>query len=774
MNKLLLTSILGAISFLPISSAPISPDDALGRLSGVRAPLKSPAAAPAKCRLAYTSYSSINNAPAWYAFNNEAGGWLILPADDVAAPLLGYSDAGSFCYDALPEAMKWWLSQYASEISASSAAPAVPYEAPEDSRPVIAPMIRTAWDQNAPFNLLSPEIEGISAPTGCVATAMAQFMKFYDYPAKGTGTLSYSMNGLPLSLDLDALPFEWDSMLDIYRDDATDEQKMAVAQLMQACGYSVESLYYSYVTTASVYLWPTALIQNFGYAPSSQLVSRIYMDYDLWESTIYDSLADGCPVLYSGLGSSGGHAFICDGYQQGGFFHFNWGWAGLSDGYFLLSALNPTALGTGGGAGGFNSGQIALVNCRPDFEGSVMTPQMGLLEGSYITYSNVSKNLSLLGGGIMNLSPVTLSARPGFEIECPDGRLIYAGATNAELEFPVTFVLGTYARKVPENLSDGTYKVRPVFGVTEGDATVWRHAYVPVNMEPCWTLVVEGGKGTIADNLPNVDVEVSDFRLTTGAYSGTQFKMAATIENKGDREFMSDVYVVVYHTDGARAMLSTANPVDLMAGESGDFEFTVVPSGNFKAGQFLAALAVDNPSEAQSIIEISERIPLDVKPFQSTVKLEASEFYVENAEAVNCNNVTLHVTMTCVEGNYASPLRLWIRPSDVTTGTWGQMLQTQHIYLNEGETTSFSYTFEYPKGLPGVTYTLLSNYVIPESQAWFGSCQFTVDPASSVEAPEAVDEAPTRYFNLQGVEVAEPVKGIYIRVSGGKAEKILL
>lgn len=771
MNKLLLTSILGALSFLPVFSASVTPDGALDRLHGARTPLKSTSSLATSYKLVHTQYMHENDA-AWYAFNNEAGGWLILPGDDVAAPLLGYSETGSFNYEMLPEAMKWWLSEYAGEIS--ECAGVSREESVNDTREPIAPMIRTVWDQNAPFNMLSPEIDGVKAPTGCVATAMAQFMKYFNYPAKGSGTLSYSMNGMPLSLDLEDVAFEWESMADVYREDASEAQKLAVAQLMQACGYAVESLYYSYVTSASVYLWPKSLIQNFGYAPSSQLVSRIYMDYNVWESTIYDSLASGCPVLYSGLGSSGGHAFLCDGYQQGGFFHFNWGWAGLSDGYFLLSALNPTALGTGGGAGGFNSGQIALVNCRPDFEGSVMTPQMGVLEKTYITYSNVSKNLSLLGGGILNLSPVNITARPGFEIECPDGRLIYAGAGNAPIDFPVMFVLGTYARKVPEKLSDGIYKVRPVFGVAEGEEIVWHRIYMPVSMEPYWTLIVEDGKGSIEANQPNNDIEVTDFHLTTGVYISNQFKVAATIENKGDREYMSDVYVVVYRTDGSRVMVSTPNPVDLMAGETDDFEFTVVPSGSFSVGEMLVALALDDGTNTNSMIEITDRIPMDVKPFQQNVKLQASEFYVENATAVDCSNVTLHVTVTCEEGNYSSPLRLWIRPADVTAGSWGQMLQTQHIYLNEGETVSFDYTFEYPKGIPGVTYNLLSNYVIPESQTWLGSCRFTIDPSSGITSPEINGDASVRYYNLQGAEVTDPVKGIYIRVRDGKAEKIIL
>ncbi|MDE7437396.1 MAG: C10 family peptidase [Muribaculaceae bacterium] len=771
MRKTLLTSALTAFISIVAFAAPITPSEALGRFQlSERGKIALKSASP--------SFEYISSAPdqeaAWYAYNRENGGWVILSGDDEAYALLGFSDTGSFDYHNLPEAMKWWLSQYSNEIrELRNGRVKQTAEAMPSAKEAIAPMLATAWDQNAPFNLYTPEIGGEHTPTGCVATALAQFMKYYNYPPKGTGTLSYTMNGSNLSINLDETPFNWEDMLDVYGSDATDVQKDAVSRLMQACGYAVESNYGVYATDASVYLWLKAMVQNFGYAPSSHLISRIYMNNTDWDNAIYKSLAEGHPVLYSGLGSSGGHAFVCDGYTDGGYYHFNWGWAGLSNGYFLLSALNPTALGTGGGAGGFNMGQIALIDGTPDFEGSILTPEMGVLENTQISYSNISKNLSL-SGGLMNLSAIALSVRVGFEIEKSDGSFIYCGETNAALDFPVIHTLKTYARKVPVSLEDGIYKVRPVFGVEEDGKIEWRRAYVPVSTPSYWTLVVADGKGTMEAHDVNSDIEVTDFRLTTGIYSGTQFKVGATIENKSDREFMSDVYVLIFKPDGSRSMVSTANPVDIMPGEKSEVEFTVVPSGNLSAGENLMALGLlaDDDPNLKQFNEITSRISVNVLPFQADVKMEASEFYVEDAQNVNPENINLHITMKCVKGNYAYPVRFWIRPASVTSGTWGQMLQTGHIYLNEGESTSFTYTFEYPKGEPGVTYFILSNYVIPQSQSWLGSCEFTIAGSSGVDTPQAEESAP-RYFNLQGVEITDPGKGIYIRQTGSKYEKVV-
>ena len=764
MKRLILVSLLGATLSVSTFASPITPEQALSRLkSSTSHSLKLRGTQTADFRFAYGNDQ-------WYAFDNPRGGWVIIPGDDVAMPLLGYADSGEFDYDNLPEAMKWWLEQYALEIDAAQkgGVETAAVAGGANSHDAISPLLKTNWDQNSPFNLLTPVVDGVQSPSGCVATSQAQFMKYFNYPSKGTGNLSYVMNGTTLSMNLDEVVFEWDKMLDVYGADATEEQKEAVAKLMQACGYAVKSDYKAYETSASVYLWYSSLVQNFGYAPSSRLISRIYFNNEDWDNAVYQSLAHGEPVLYSGLGSSGGHAFVCDGYSGDGYYHFNWGWAGLSNGYFLLSALNPTALGTGGGAGGFNSGQIALVDCRPNFEGSVATPQMGLLQQTQLSYSNVSKNLSIIGGGLMNLSATPLSARAGFEIECPDGTVLYAGETNSPLEFDVSFILTTYARKVPVTLEDGTYKVRPVFGIEQDGTTEWYHAQVPVDMNPYWTLTMAGGKGTLENNTANSDIVVTDFKPTTEIYSSTQFKVGANIQNNGEREFMSNLYVQIFSKEGSLVMTGTANPVDLMPGQTDYFEFTVEPR-NLIVGEMAISLSVDKNGE---IKEITPRIPVTVHPFCTEVEIKATEFYVENADNVNPENINLHIAMTCVKGNYANPVRFWIRLASVTTGTWGQMLQTSWVYLSEGESTSFVYTFEYPKGVAGETYNLLSNYIIPESQSWFGQCQFTIGATDGVEAVEDDSDAPARYYNLQGMEVAAPVKGLYIKVKGGKSEKV--
>lgn len=418
-------------------------------------------------------------------------------------------------------------------------------------------------------------------------------MNYFEYPQKGTGQVSYLWNGQPMSLDFSSLQFDWQNMADIYNSNSTAAQKTAVATLMKACGYAVNSEYGTAATSASVYLWAPALVNYFGYAPSLQPVNRIYYTLSDWENLIYNSLQSGSPVLYSGIGATVGHAFVCDGYSADGYFHFNWGWSGLSNGYFLLSALNPSALGIGGGSGGFNSGQIAVVNIKPSYSGAAMTYAMGLLEGTTMTYSNVSRNFSLVGG-FMNLSNNAIKAKLGFEVTASDGTVQYAGATGSYLNYPIASSTSSIARRLPELLPDGTYRVRPAFAVQVNGEEKWYPMLLPATMKPYWQLVMANGKGTLEAQQQNTNVTVTNLRTLTRPHRNCDFKVGATIANRGETEFMSGVYVTFTDNNGKLLLRSDANPVDIMKGDSVSFEALVTPSDRLPAATVNMHLEVLN------------------------------------------------------------------------------------------------------------------------------------------------------------------------------------
>lgn len=231
----LMTSVISGVA------APLTPDQALARLRGSQSGLRM--SGSTQYQLTYTE--NADGEDMLYVFNIGDKGFVIASADDRMPAKLGYSDSGAFDITTAPPQLKWWLEQYAQE--------AAYYFQNEDkytfagsratTRAAIAPLVKTEWDQGSPYNLDCPMKDGEQCVTGCVATAMAQVIKYHGYPDKGTGTHSYSWNGTTLSYDYGAATFDYANMLDKYDGSATEEQQKAVANLMYACGVSVTMNY---------------------------------------------------------------------------------------------------------------------------------------------------------------------------------------------------------------------------------------------------------------------------------------------------------------------------------------------------------------------------------------------------------------------------------------------------------------------------------------------------------------------------------------------------
>jgi hypothetical protein len=318
-----------------------------------------------------------------YAFNVEGGGFVIVSGDDRTVPVLGYSDTGQLEPDNMPDNMRAWLEGYAAEIARLGT------RAPQDAQNVtrrhvgshstaeIAPLLKTAWYQGNPYNMLCPDFYFGELPaksaTGCVATAMAQVMKYHEWPKAATAAIPgyiAKKNNIDLTAGLPPTTFDWANMLDSYPEEgAAEAQNLAVATLMVYCGYSVE-MNYGDSSGAETYKVANALKSFFDYNSTTRSVSRSYYSSDKWADLIYHELANQRPVVYAGTSPSAGHAFVCDGYQYESntdLFHINWGWNGRDNGYFVLSALDSDHPGVEGATSteGYFYGQEAIIGVQP-------------------------------------------------------------------------------------------------------------------------------------------------------------------------------------------------------------------------------------------------------------------------------------------------------------------------------------------------------------------------------------------------------------------------
>lgn len=306
----------------------------------------------------------------YYVFNagSSNDGFVIVAGDDRVPLVLGYSDQGSFDVNSVPEAMEEWLDGYAQQIAALAQGGKM--AAHISSSTPILPMVNAVWSQNSPFNTMLPFLSnGKHAYVGCVATAMAQVMYYWKWPKRSEIVPYYRSETLGVEMPaLPAVDFNWDAMQNTYlTSDSLSVEGRAAAQLSLYCAQAVRMDFLKNSSSAQTSDVPAAMSQYFGYSPNAKAVRRIFHTTQEWEQIILDELEDGRPVIYSGHKESSGHAFVCDGYDGQGRFHFNWGWNGKSNGYFLLNVLNPDLEGTGGAGGsyGYVSNQYIIAGLAP-------------------------------------------------------------------------------------------------------------------------------------------------------------------------------------------------------------------------------------------------------------------------------------------------------------------------------------------------------------------------------------------------------------------------
>lgn len=306
-----------------------------------------------------------SNRDEYYVFNDEVnGGYVVISGDERMPDILGYSTKGNYQAGKNPPALEWWLGQMQHELRSVRQGANV-QQIP--NHPAIQPMIQTHWGQDEPYNLRLPN-RGCELTqhyyTGCVATAMAQVMYYYRCPEGQTTTIPdyLDQSFTPTSFNWDVMqPSYWDS-----RGEGIDE----VCKLMFYCCASVEAKLSFEETGASHIDMTEALRRYFGFAETTHSVQRTSFSAEEWDQLIYHELEEGRVVLYSGSSVStdaySAHMFICDGYDENGLYHINWGWDGGSDGYFLLSVLNPDEEGVGGnqGSGGYSIGQMATIGIK--------------------------------------------------------------------------------------------------------------------------------------------------------------------------------------------------------------------------------------------------------------------------------------------------------------------------------------------------------------------------------------------------------------------------
>jgi hypothetical protein len=321
----------------------------------------------------FVTEKSYKNTLCFYIVKFAKKGYVIVSADDAFFPVIGFSEEDNFSLDSMPPEMAWWLEMRAKEMIASNkfntssdATIQKVWDSFENANALskapktteVLPLLTSKWDQGLNYNFHCPEAyggPGGKSYAGCVATAMSQIMYYYKYPQHGQSSHSYyDPYYVSVSADFANTTYDWASM----SNSINTNSKEAISTLMFQCGVAVDMRYSPTGSSAYSEFVKDAMTTYFNYSIRSKYLEKDPYSNADWDQLLMDNLDNAQPLLYSGSGAEGGHAFVCDGYKDSCFFHFNWGWSGSGNGYFYTSSLNS-------GNGDFSSYQSALFNIAP-------------------------------------------------------------------------------------------------------------------------------------------------------------------------------------------------------------------------------------------------------------------------------------------------------------------------------------------------------------------------------------------------------------------------
>lgn len=524
--------------------------------------------------------------PSYYVYNIEDNGFVIVSGDDRFKEVLGYSLNGTFSDTDMPDGLRYWLSFLSDEMAAAIDAGYTPSATSSATSNVnvmqsVEPLIKTKWDQNNPYNnMLNGNM------TGCVATGTAQVMNYWKYPTRGTGshTGAYAPN---FSADFSSTTYDWKNMLDVYGTGwETKAEVDAVATLMLHLGVATDMRWSKDQSGTVNHYAAHALRTYFNYNPNLYVESRDHMSLGAWKTLLINQLQTGHPLCYTGnssKGGSAGHYFVCDGYDANtGKFHFNWGWSGVYDGYFEVTALEPGTGGIGAGLGEFNSGQMIIVNVQPEPTGEYVPH----FDANTVTITTAQgKNVSITAANFANNNAKNISGSIGLAVYKADGTLYRYIPSDVTLPISGFHIGSYYGDNFKYNVNatdipDGTYTTCAAFWNNDDSKAYPIRAFY--SNTTYYAMTVKGGAVTFTAVSNQPVLEGSTVSIASSdegkIYVNKPAQFNVTVANKSAIDFNDEIGIKV---GASRSTYFTASvPAYIPAGETRTITVTCVVPAN--------------------------------------------------------------------------------------------------------------------------------------------------------------------------------------------------
>lgn len=595
--------------------------------------------------LAYTV--EVDAEPAVYVFTQKKGGYMVVAANDaVPTGLLGYTDNGEFNPDSLPGNVAWVLDQYGKQVSYAASMEQVEedesglsrYDQSKNRRRV-DPLVKTTWGQTSPYNAYTPEVDGSRCPTGCVATAMAQVMYTYRYPSVGTGSKSVRAGGVKYSVDLSAMPFDWDAMASAGGRATTTESADAIANLMYAIGMGVTTTYKPTASSSNYTYAARCLVNNFGYDNSVAVLDRSYFESEDWADLLYGELAEGRPVMYSGASSvDGGHAFICDGYDGDNYFHINWGWDGAYNGYFLLSALDPR-----GNNAGFVYNESMIIGIRPAQAGTPVRPVITYISDFTVenaVYDRTTANTVTFSDprGIFNKSIGALDVTFGARLVSDNGEEMHVASAN-KIALLSGQAIRTYTVPVSAFPTEGRWTVYPAFKTTDGE---WHDCLVMRTQEYAYVLDASATAlefTTLSESKRNALIDrdgvmVDEFELPAKMTYTYGMEVKAVVNNTSEKD-CTKIFTPVLKKDGEIVVTATEQTFDISGNSSVTVDWRSYLKDRVEAGTYQVAIVNRYGKQVSNEATLEVELPMSsIEEIGTDKEIKTTEVYNLNGQYV--------------------------------------------------------------------------------------------------------------------------------------------
>ena len=676
----------------------------------------------------------------YYVFNVKGGeGFVIVAGDDRVKPILAYSTTGQFDPNDVADGFRFTLDGFREEIQYVrehnlAATPDITAEwksvnergslnRGQQTRTVVGPLCQTIWNQNYPYNSQCPEDpegSGGYVYAGCVATAMAQVMKFYDWPEQGTGSHSYHPQGYAqqtanfgeTEYHFELMPLSIDST-------STEDEIFYIAQFQHHCGIAVNMVYSGSGSGAMSDDVPPALRNYFRYTCDDHVTNYNGWGWggysnEEWVQMLKDGgLDEGIPLYYSGQDDNfqGGHAFVCDGYDENDYFHYNWGWSGRDDAWCPIGALNTTkyAFNMMNGFTGHIVPQNGEYFMRPDSVANMLVNENANFDGVTLEWTNPT--LDLNGNTLTDITSVTL--RRNSEV--------IAELTNAEVGAAMTYDdnglepgLYEYAIYVTNEagISRTTYrkvlvgeKCNVVFQLHDDGGDGWKGAAISVTSENGQRIAIitmTGGSDLVVD-LPLLKGSLS-FIWNHGWYHtsegyDTDFECSFTVlDFEGNELFVSDELedgVFLAYDNNCEEGVLTCYPVQNLDGEylwNSEEEYGAYltwdsPEITTYLDHFNVYRAEAINKDEEPIAEILYTGAMHYEFFDNLVENQwggygywVTSVYVKNDEKCESTDEAVSITVTDVEENTNSKIQVYPNPTNGLLNVSGN--GTMHITVS--------------------------------------------------------------------------------------------